>query len=358
MNNKILAMIAIWTMGMGCALEKRRQYKPSSHIQSLKEDGNGVYVYYLDERSKQKRLTGIIKTAKSHYLCRTYNMATKRQYQIGFHLKFTGKEYRIIPDKPKAGMDKKNLLPYCIVDINHIANQYKHLARKRFPQVLEIEDEWPEYGYTLIHNFRFWIPFFNYYGHKKKGGDYNYRLVQVGRHFGNSRTDNFFQVKKLPDYKTLEGLVISPREKQSIQMERIQLQLDKNWQKIDPSQYNLPTLLGFFWLSQKTMRDSQLNVEKLSLKQLHVDNIYELMRITIPFNHILPESHKIYHKNHKIIHEFDNVDPDSGYINHSISVFMQGGEGTVYSVNISGFKGVIARNRNYFLSIVDSILLK
>ncbi|MEM7181286.1 MAG: hypothetical protein AAF518_10260 [Spirochaetota bacterium] len=341
---------AVFTLQQ-CKIEKRAEYQNKPH-QSIFTESNGLYVYYEDKRQAKTRYTGLLKTDKDSFICRTF-IGKEKAAQINIRLKYR-REYQVLPQKGTTSKNKA-LMQYCIREINHIANQYLQLSRQKFPAEIQQEDEWPDYGYTLVHRFAFWIPFFNYYGSGKKGKASDFTLISIGRHFQGNPDSDFFAFRKLPQYKSLPPYTIGSSTTIERTHEKIHFALDKNWLEKDLKEVQIPNLLGFYQLPHKTSQDAQINIDKFSLPDLKVHNLYELIRLITPFHHIIPSSQKIYRRNGRIVYEFDNIDPKSGYINHSISTFILFAKGEVYSFNLSGFHAVLEKNHAYFLKILDSI---
>ncbi|GBF50994.1 hypothetical protein LPTSP4_25250 [Leptospira ryugenii] len=227
----------------------------------------GQYIYYLDKRGDQKRLTGILKFFDGTLICRTINLKDKSQTTITFQIEEKENNLELKPLKLISGNFEKDI-QYVFVDLQNIATQeFKH--KSSFTEGKDrFEDPWPEFGYTLEHTFWREIPFFHLYSTRKTDSETpNYEIAVMGRMVSGNDTSFFqFDFPLIVENQNAKFTVPSKTE-QVFVSQGYSLILDENWK---PHLADAKNKLyhDTFWLEVNSKRDAQIGIEIVENKKL------------------------------------------------------------------------------------------
>ncbi|NBU99658.1 MAG: YbfB/YjiJ family MFS transporter, partial [Spirochaetia bacterium] len=159
--------------------------------------------------------------------------------------------------------DLMNDYQYVMVDLMNIWSQYETVKDGLNYQEVNKEDAWPELKYTLEHKFVKWIPFLKFYSTRMTDSiDPTYKLILIGK-MQDPKDPIFMNFLSIPKSKPFPSYKLVARRKNIIKMEGASIQLDDNWNFVEPSpEYN--TYHDTYWIKIKSQRDAQIGVETIS----------------------------------------------------------------------------------------------
>jgi hypothetical protein len=131
----------------------------AEEVHTFPETNGGQFIYYLDTRQDQKRLTGLLKFFDGTIVCRTTDLVKKNTTTVVLEVLQSEKGFDIKPIKLLEGNLERDL-QYILVDLNNIASQQFRARESIQENLIRVSDPWPEFGYVLEHTFSNLIPFF------------------------------------------------------------------------------------------------------------------------------------------------------------------------------------------------------
>lgn len=331
----------------------------SSELNSQKEadlfelDFPGQYVIYHDERGGRNNLVGILKFNKTEYIARQFNIDTQQELILDFKaLSYPNGRVDYRGGKIYKGNDNEAL--FLLTDLANMISQYGEY-RKQSQKDVDIIDKWPEFGYTLVHSYKFWIPLFHLYETKKENESQNFlKILFVGRMLSENDT-TFFSMRSIPlVYKTAEFEIESFPKTNLFKAGIFTIHLDQNWIRYkDPNNPN-PDFQGFL-ISKKSKRDAQVSVEIIPKKHFPY-NIEVLAKIGISFNSLVePESVSINKIGDTYKVSFMTLDPKSLNETYMYLYYKPDGEGNINIFHLSAYRDTYESNKNYFDTIIESV---
>ncbi len=329
---------------------------------SFPETEAGQYVYYLDTRKDNMRLTGLLKFFDNTIVCRSIDLKTKEACLITLKITENNDRLEISPDRLLEGNFEKNV-QYMLVDILNIAEQNRRNKEKIGYQISSFNDEWKEFGYTLVHSFSKTVPFFNLLSTSMKDGKENiYQAVLIGR-MRDSKDKTFFEFESLDIEKNLNANFIVPVKKEKeMELSEATINLDENWKFIKSGTY--PEILyDGFWLAIKSMRDAQIGIEAYDLKKINEKMVklsaVELANSFVFFNpRVIPSSVKVIENDKNDVEtEFTVVDPVTKYKTFMHTRTIRKGNNITF-INFSVYQETYDANKKYFERIFKSVKLK
>ncbi|HOA07366.1 MAG TPA: hypothetical protein PLE16_00070 [Spirochaetota bacterium] len=322
----------------------------------------GQYVYYLDTRKDNMRLTGLLKFYDDTIVCRSIDLKTKESCLITLKITENKDRLEISPDRLLEGNFEKNI-QFMLVDVLNIAEQYRRNKDNINYQKSSFNDEWKEFGYTLVHTFSKTVPFFNLLSTSMKGGKENiYQAVLIGR-MRDSKDKTFFEFDSLK-IKNNESakFTISLKSKKELELNETGLILDDNWNLVKGGSYP-DTFKDAYWISLKSARDAQICVYDYDLKKLNPKissfSTVELANMFVSVHpRVIPSSINIIENNKDDVEaEFIVVDTVTNYKTFMHTRTVRKGN-RIKFIDFSTYQETYEANKNYFDKIFKSIKLK
>ncbi len=322
----------------------------------------GQYVYYLDTRKDNLRLTGLLKFYDNTIVCRSIDLKTKESCLITLKITENKDRLEISPDRLLEGNFEKNI-QFMLVDILNIAEQNRRNKEKISYQKLSFNDEWKEFGYTLEHTFSKTVPFFNLLSTSMKGGKENiYQAVLIGR-MRDSKDKTFFEFDSLKVKSNDSAkFTISLKTKKELELNEAELILDDNWSLIKGGSYP-DTFKDAYWISLKSARDAQICVYDYDLNKLNPRiasfSTVELANTFISVHpRVIPSSINIIeNKKDDVEAEFIVVDSVTNYKTYLHTRTVRKGN-KIKFIDFSTYQETYEANKNYFDKIFKSVKLK
>ena len=322
----------------------------------------GQYVYYLDTRKDNLRMTGLLKFFDNTVVCRSIDLKTKESCVITLKITENKDRIEISPDRLLEGNFEKNI-QFMLVDILNIAEQYRRNKENINYQKSFFNDEWKEFGYTLVHSFSKTVPFFNLLSTSMKDGKENiFQAVLFGR-MRDSRDKTFFEIDSLK-IKNNESakFTISFKSKKELELNETELILDDNWNLIKGGSYP-DTFKDAYWISLKSARDAQICVYDYDLKKLNPRiasfSTVELANTFVSVHpRVIPSSINIIENNKDDVEaEFIVVDTVTNYKTFLHTRTVRKGN-KIKFIDFSTYQETYEANKIYFDKIFKSVKLK
>ncbi len=214
-----------------------------------------------------------------------------------------------------------------------------------------IEDPWD--NYTLLYNYKFYLPLFKFDTITMKGQNSPcYKLISAGKIDAKNHKD-FFELQPINTLKTVvrKNLSIPTKTKKQKPLHEYAVTLDDNWH------FNNELGSPGYWLSLFSHRDSQIMLEKGKLekfKEAGITNLTDFIMKTLYFydERIIIDSLSVVRKNEGINISYVLLDEHNAK-NFIIRKFWLENE-YVYTLNFSTFKDIYDKNKKYYQNILKS----
>lgn len=315
-------------------------------------DTPGQYVFYHDRRGKNNALLGIIKFNKTEYVARRYDMNTGTEVNVQFAATNNNGEYGITLVNIYSG-DQAGAMAV-IVDLSNMASQYQVFAGHGLDEET-ITDPWPEFGYTLKHSYKAWIPLFRLYSTEMEGDSANsFTLLYVGRM--QDRNDlKFFRLKSIIQTREYGGFSIeSAGDPVKFSHGIFTVTLDANWKPVKSDN----EIYKSYWLSKKGTRDSVVAIEVIPGGMFKDEPIALVYRSVCFSSWVIPSSVKIVKDKKGITVSYIVLDPENLNETYMFSYYANDSKGNMNIFHFSAFRDVYEANRGYFDGMIKGVIIK
>ena len=312
-------------------------------------DTPGQYVYYHDRRGNNNALLGILKFNKTEYVARRFDMNTGAEVNVQFTAVDNNGEYEINLIKIFSGDQAAAMA--LIVDLSNMAGQYREFRGRKLEEET-LTDPWPEFGYTLRHTFKSWIPFFRLYATEMEGSSASsFSLLYVGRmHDKNDLV--FFKLKGILRTEKYGGFNVAPAgDAIKFSHGMFTVTLDANWEPV-PSGNDI---YKSYWLKKKGTRDSVVAIEVIPKGMFRDDPVTLVYRSICFSTLVIPSTVKIVKDSRGIMVSYTVLDPGNLYETYMYSYYMNDSSGNMNIFHFSAFSDVYDANREYFDGIIKGI---
>ena len=323
----------------------------------------GQYIFYHDKRGNNNRITGLLKYYDGSIICRTYDLDNRRETLVQLDFSINNNENDIKPVNTFHG-DLMNDYQYVMVDLMNIWSQYETVKDGLNFQEVNKEDAWPELKYTLEHKFVKWIPFLKFYSTRKTDSiDPSYKLILIGK-MQDPKDPVFMNFLTIPKSKPFPTFKLSAKTKNLVKMEGASIQLDENWNFVEPSpEYN--TYHDTYWIKIKSQRDAQIGVETISFLDKFITkdiehSPYQIASLIISASLMVEPTSVVFQNlpDGSLKVSFVVLSPNELYATQCIYKIYKVNKNDYKIINFSTFKSLYEDNTKYFNEIIDSIKIK
>lgn len=310
----------------------------------------GQYVVYHDRRGGRNVLCGFLKFNKTEYVARKYDINTGTEVVFSFR---AVKNEKNEPDVKIAQVfqgDEAGVMSL-LVDMMNMITQHDNYKKAGTDEAV-IRDPWDEYGYTLNHTYKSWIPFFQLYKTEMKGEPKNtIYLLFVGT-MKNSKDLAFFNLKSIPQSQKYEKFKIKKEgEQKNFKFGMFETAIDQNW--VESGMEN--QYYRGYWVKKKGERDAQISMEIVPKVILNED-LQFLARRSLGFSSwVIPSTVKVEKRKNYVKNTFVVLDPVSLNETYMYSIYMKDKAGDLNAFHFSAFKDVYDANKQYFDSIIKRL---
>jgi hypothetical protein len=322
----------------------------------------GQYVYYLDNRQAQPRLIGLLKVSDDQMLCRGYDIAGKRSYSIVLEISRKNGETELKPKGAKADDGNINAATFLTTDLMNMAAQFDKVKWQKPFQEISLADEWPEFGYTLIHTYKSWLPFFQLAATRKKDlAEPGYTAIIMSRVDPSQpdiTKDLFFNLDVIPEAAKRKGFILPKAAAMEVTLERATFMLDKNWVFFEAlPEKGLP--YASYWIRQNSARDAIVSVEKVPVKNAKgaIDRLAKLFVQANP-NPVVVSSVRYEKMDNQVIIRFVTLDKETFAETQHFQRLALVAKDEIQVINFSSYKAVYDANKEYFDAVLGSITVK
>jgi hypothetical protein len=315
----------------------------------------GEYAFYRDKRGGKNFYRG--------YLCFPSENGANIVFVRNINLD-TGKEesFMFTVQDDKEGMptniisiqgefnepDTRQALP----DFLNFTSLYLR-TKNEYDAGASIDDEWQDY--TLVFSFNKVLPFFQFADIAIKGKSGNVYTLEYGGILNIDEARQFFEMKPLARSAAVSRRtpVIPQKPEKTVSQHDVSITLDENWK------YDSSTELPGYWLSLASIRDSQISIEKGSLKQLGItwENPFPFLKILVLAAGNSLEINTV--KTQKIPNGYQiefYLRDDQNIRNYQRASVLPSGD-SFYVINFSSFADIYDGNKAYYNKILDSIVI-
>ncbi len=347
----LLALIFLLSCSSSTKKETVKQKPPQADANDLfLSETPGQYVIYHDKRGGRNALCGFLKFNRTDYVARRYDITTGTEVVLQFKAVKSEKETPDIKIVQVFKGDELGVMTL-LTDMMNMTTQHEKYKNGGRDEAV-IKDVWDEYGYTLNHTYRSWIPFFQLYKTEMKGDAKNTIYLLFAGMMKNSKDLAFFNLKDIPETQKYEVFNLKKEgEERKFQFGMFETVIDKNW--LD-SGINNQYYKGY-WVRKKGYRDAQISMEVVPKSMLNED-LEVIARRSIGFSSwVIPSSVKIEKKKNYVKNTFVVLDPVSLNETYMYSIHMKDKNGDLNAFHFSAFKDVYDANKQYFDSIINKL---
>ncbi|WP_061249100.1 hypothetical protein [Leptospira alstonii] len=352
-NYFIVIMLALTFITIpSCAGQKKIKHETADYLNNTLD---GEYVYYLDSRSpKNLKIIGVLRLNETSLAVRSKSLNSKSESIVLGRLTLIDGKLNFIPEKMLKG-DIQDA-QFIAMDISNWAILISNVDRSGLSKkdFFDLEDPWPEFGYTLLHNFAIWSPIFRLVSTKQKESDgaKGFKIIKIGRI--DKRSDSFLQYEYTPvNVKEVPKITYNVPSIDSVEIpvENISFKLDKNWKTSEELNAHKKNHL-IYDLALVSKRDAQISLQKITLDpDIKIDTIIR----TYIGNMESVDYDSVRHSNYK---GYSRIDFDiyvKGYYPNKFTYIFIPSEKVCKVIAFSSFKQVYISNPAYFENIINSI---
>jgi hypothetical protein len=329
--------------------------KKKNAERSLAYIGSGEYAYYLDKRGNTNCFRGymhfVTEDGKDVIFVRNLNLKNGKDERFMFVVEDdeNGHPLNIISLQGQCEtLEARQALP----DFFNFTTQYLGTRDDYDIQKL-VDDEWE--NYVLIYNFNKTLPFFRFLDIKMKGsakGSYN---LQYGGLVDVDNPKQFFEMQPIvrKKEKSRRIPVIPGKAEKTITSNDVSITLDENWE------YNNSTELPGYWLALKSVRDSQISIEKAGIQDFDPNNTEDailFMKLVL-----LKASTSVEMNTVKVQKTLNGYQMEYYLWENNVRNYQRLTilplRNMFYAVNFSSFADIYEKNKAYYENILNSILV-
>ena len=328
------------------------------------ETEKGQYVYYYDSRGGGSRLTGLLKFYDGSIICRTVDLLNGESLVVVLKIRLKNGIYEVEPSKIISGNPGEKDLYFLMTDLMNLGLRYSENQKNINYSPLSVDDEWKDFGYTLVHTFSKTVPFFNLLSTRKKGQDFlSYQAVLTGR-MSSADDGIFLRINGFSheDNPEADFTVSGKDEKTKTDISGIIFNLDKKWKLVRGGTVkNIPH--DTYWLSIRSQRDAQIGVEKIDASKIPSRYREMSAESTVAMfacgsRKIIPSSIAISSASDSdATAEYDVIDDVSGMRTKMISRIIKTGN-EIMIINFSAYRETYDKNTKYFAEILKSAVVR
>ncbi|PJZ28302.1 hypothetical protein [Leptospira kmetyi] len=343
-----------FVLTLNCSVIQRNA-EPSANnaLDILRDTRVGEYVYYLDHRSpKNLRIIGILRIDETSLAVRSKSLDSKDESIMIGHFALMDGKLIFFPDKILKGENT-----HISVDLSNWGILLARVNRNRLVETdrFEVEDPWPEFGYTLMHHFAIWSPIFRLTSTRQKNSDglKGITIIKVG---SVEKVKTFFEFEYLPvNVKEVSKITYDVPASESREMEiwNIRFKLDGNWKSGKELGVRKGEDDSFYGLALATARDAEFNITAFRLysSNTKVDTLLRSYIGGIDGVDYSSIRHSLYKGYSRV--DFDTY-AKGRKPNKFIYIFVPG-EKVCRIISFSSFKQLYISNPTYFETIMNSI---
>jgi len=314
---------------------------PEGKISLDREPGD--FVIYHNKFGGNNRIVIMIYLEEDHYYLKSIGLDYEEVNT--FHINITPDTEEVtdmgIIEGDIANQDLKNTQ----IDLmNFMMKRFEEKDNPFFPNLL-VEDPWPGFGYTLIYDFRFWIPILNIYErYEEENRESTFKVIRFGNldHYEQDYILNYDQ--REPDILTGPLYKFPQAEPNDVVFDGLMLKLDQNWEVLPDQNIAL--------LSVNDERYSYFNINTLAKEQVGL-SAYQIFSWELKNSkgYIRPESIEIFQFQGIPTLEYTIIDETTKLETKSIMLIFDRGE-HISIVSFGAYLSVYEENKEYFDLII------
>lgn len=347
-------IITLALMFMSCASSsvKNKEVKAelSGGVDAFLNVTPGQYVIYHDKRGEKNALCSFLKFNKTDYVARRYDLNSGDEIVFQFKaLKKENGEYDIQIVNVYTG-DQAGVM-WLLTDMLNMITQYGRYMQQKKDDTI-IKDEWKEYGYTLHHSYKAWVPFFHLYKtevHKEPSNSFTLLFVGILK---NTKEYRYFNLKDIPRAEKFEKFKIQKEGKDIVfKFGMFETTIDQNWVKSKVSNEYVQS----YWVTKKSLRDATVTMEVIP-QSLLTGELESIGYKSLGFSTwVIPSSVKVEKSKNYIKLEYVVLDPESLNETYVYDLHMKDKTGNLNSFHVTTYKDVYDSNKKYFDSIISRL---
>ncbi|MDR2768683.1 MAG: hypothetical protein LBB82_10210 [Treponema sp.] len=315
----------------------------------------GEYAFYLDKRGGANFYRGYLafpsEGGANIVFVRTINLNTGKEERFAFIVKDDEKGMPTNVTNIQGEfntLDSRQALP----DFLNFTSLYLR-TKNEYEVGASIDDEWDDY--TLEFSFNKVLPFFQFADIKMKGKRESLYTLEYGGILNIEDASRFFEMAPLKRSAAASRRTpaIPQKPGRTVNQDAVSITLDENWK------YDDSTELPGYWLSLASVRDSQIAIEKSSLKQLGItrENPYFLLKVLVLAQGNSLEMNTVKTQKTPNGYQLEFYLRDDQNTRNYQRAFITFAGDSVYVINFSSFADIYDGNRAYYNKILDSIVI-
>jgi hypothetical protein len=190
----------------------------------------GDYAVYENKFGNNNRIVTIVYLGDQHYFCKSFNKDNNEINEFDLVMAYKNESLEIEKFGIKTGNIKNIDLQNTQIDFMNIFDFRRIQDVELFPETILAEDPWPEFGYTLVHDFRYWVPLLNLYNRYEQDDESSYfKLIRFGKLSDTNQEKilNFTGIDTGIDNSP--SILINEKDETSIVFDGLEISLDENW---------------------------------------------------------------------------------------------------------------------------------
>jgi hypothetical protein len=321
--------------------------EPIDGVDVFSGETPGQYVIYHDKRAKRNALCSFLKFNKTDYVARRFDLNSGDEIVMQFKaIKKADGEFDIKVVNVFAG-DQAGVM-WLLTDMLNMITQYGFYTKQGKDNTI-IRDEWKEYGYTLNHSYKAWMPFFHLYKTEmQKEPENSFTLILTGI-MKDSKQYQYFNLKSIPQSVKFEEFKLQKAGSESVfKFGMFETRIDQNWSKSGVDNEYIQS----YWVRKKSLRDATVTMEVIPQSMFNGE-LDKLAYKALGFSTwVIPSSVKIEKKKNFVKLEYLVLDPSSMNETYMYDIHMKDRNGDLNSFHFSSYKEVYYSNKKYFDSII------
>ncbi|PKL16518.1 MAG: hypothetical protein CVV49_15820 [Spirochaetae bacterium HGW-Spirochaetae-5] len=352
MKQFVILMLAFMLFSCASSSVKNKETKagPANDSDVFFNENPGQYVIYHDKRGNQDALVGFLKFNKTDYVARRYDLNSGQEIVFQFNaVKKANGEFDIKVVKVFSGNQEGVM--HLLTDMFNLISQYEGYIKQGKDEVT-IKDEWKEFGYTLNHSYKAWVPFFRLYKTEMaKNPKDTFTLILEGI-FRNTRDYENFNLKIIPKAVKFDAFKLQKTGKdKSFKFGMFEAAIDDNWEKSGVSNEYIQS----YWIKKKSLRDAHVTMEVIPSSLFGGELEYLSYRAMGFSTWVMPSTVKIEKKKNFIKMMYVVLDPETKYYTYMYDIYMKDKAGNLNSFHFSSYKDVYDLNKKYFDAIINNL---
>lgn len=355
MKQFFILILALMLFSCSSSSVKNNEIKAAktNDVDIFLNENPGQYVIYHDKRGSNNALVGFLKFNKTEYVARRYDLISGKETVFQFNaIKKENGELFIKVDKIFAG-EQEDVM-HVHTDMLNMISQYERYIKQGKDEVT-ITDEWKEFGYTLNHTYKAWIPFFRLYKTEmQKNPKDTFTLILEGI-FKNTKDYANFNLKSIPTAVKFNAFKLQKSGEDFVfKFGMFETTIDQNWEKSGVSNEYIQS----YWVKKKSLRDATVTMEVIPPSMFRGELEY-LAYMALGFSTwVIPSSVKIEKKGNFIKIIYVVLDPSTMNETYMYDIHMKDKSGSINSFHFSSYKNVYDLNKGYFDSIINRLKIK